>query len=415
MGMREQELYLRGALFVLRTRLGHYGLIHLGSGTATPTDALGAWAARQLILGRSIREVGAELARRAPEAANRYELFVAVLNQFGALDTKAPRSRLRWRRRMLVSLTLGPLLTLVSLLIPYLSVEMLARLWKAVPRFPLARKNLGQTQAYIDASLRSAGYDDMPAAWRISVAAETCAAGVQNSFFGYLCFVLPQDKLAHLVDRLIHAESFAALERQLRQASGGIVATIHSDAYFIISVYLALRGHRVSLLANMKTAGVPLKDDPDFYKSYPRGFEDLIDSSTEDARAQLLDRLHAGRVVVIVFDAPKQREVAGVEQPVTQFLGRTVRCFFGPGWLAAHDNLPVVFVASYRANARIALDGPEVLYPEPALSTYEQTAAITRRLYALAERFIRAHPSAWLGWSYLDAFDMKRTQVPAHA
>jgi lauroyl/myristoyl acyltransferase len=255
----------------------------------------------------------------------------------------------------------------------------------------------------------------MPAAWRISVAAETCAAGVQNSFFGYLCFVLPQDKLAHLVDRLIHAECFAALERQLRQANGGIVATIHSDAYFIISVYLALRGHRVSLLANMKTAGVPLKDDPDFYKSYPRGFEDLIDSSTEDARAQLLDRLHAGRVAVIVFDAPKQREVAGVEQPVTQFLGRTVRCFFGPGWLAAHDNLPVVFVASYRANARIALDGPEVLYPEPALSTYEQTAAITWRLYALAERFIRAHPSAWLGWSYLDTFDMKRTQVPAHA
>ncbi len=409
--MTTSELYLRGSLFALRVGSGRYMLMHPGSGTVTPTDKLGAWAAGQLIRGQSVAAVRALLDRQAANMEQRFSLFVEALRQLGALSSKPPQLRSRWRVRMLVSLLLGPLCSFFSILLPLLPTSLLAWLCDALPRLPLTRKNLGQALAYIDRNLRSAGYDDATEAWRSEVALMSSRAVTRTYFFGYLCFILSRSKLTRLLDRLIQVEQFAALERAITAAGGGVIATLHNDMFVAVPIYLSLHGHPVSWVAGMNAAGIPLGSADKLFSAYPEWFGDLVDSSAADVRPQLLERLHAGRVIMVLFEARQQRDTPGEEQPTIHFVGHTVRCFYGTAWLARQSQLPAFFTATYREGAHTVLLPPETLRVDEELSMREQIAAMTQQMYTLGEQCIRSHPDAWTCWSYLDALDMKQAVV----
>jgi lauroyl/myristoyl acyltransferase len=211
--------------------------------------------------------------------------------------------------------------------------------------------------------------------------------------------VLPEQALSRLLERIVEARGLAALEATLRETDGAIVATMHNELYITLLGALGLRGVRATTIVDEGSAVLALEDDRGIEEYFP--FVDIVDSKVAMAIKQLLEKLTAGRSILLAFDAPPQHEATAENLPSIEFLGQHVWRFDGAAWLAVRAGKPIVFLGTRRVGRRVVFEPSAPLYPDAALTRKEQVAELTARMYCAGEGFIRQHPEAWLAWSYL--------------
>jgi lauroyl/myristoyl acyltransferase len=398
--MPHADRYLRTSLLLVRYQDG-YLLVHPGSSVILLTDALGARVATRLIRGHSERGVRAWVESRLPGAGDRAGELMDRLETLGAITTDAPQRSPRWRIRSALSLLAGWALGVASIVVPLLPVSVLRAAFDALPHTPLAARTVGQIQPYVDANLRASGYADTSERWRRAIAWSCAAASAQTYFMMYLILVLEPPKLRRAVSALFDMESFAELERTLRDTGGGVLAGLHTSLYIGIIVLLGALERKLAVLADMTALGVNVGNNAlsglEMYGQYAA----VLDSHSRMVGKAMLERLRAGELAVLAFDAPPQGSTIGAAMPRIGLMGQPVYRFDGAAWMAIRAGKPIVFVSTYQEGRKTKVYVPPPLYANPALPRRAQVEDLTARLYAAAETFLRQHPEAWMAWCYL--------------
>ena len=393
--------YLRTSLIVVRYR-GGYVLLHPGSSVTLLTDVLGARAAIRLIRGQSASDVCAWAEARLPGAGARVARLVDRLDTIGAITSGVPRHDLRWHLRRSLSLLAGPLLTMASLLVPYLPVVLLRALLTALPYTPLVARTVGQIEPYVSANLQASGYAHTSASWRQSIARSCAAASARTFFAMYLALVLPPRKLLRLTAACFDLESFATLERVLRESDGAVLACLHTSAYIGFLPLLHAAGWETVTIADVASLSATVGSDPLAGLSiYHRYTTAIVDSRAPMSGRALLKHVLTGKLATIAFDVPPSESGDAARMPTISFLGRRLYRFDGPAWLALHSGKPIVFTATYQRGHRTAIYTRPPLLPAPNLPRQSRVADLSARLYEAGETFLRAHPDAWMAWCYL--------------
>jgi lauroyl/myristoyl acyltransferase len=65
-----------------------------------------------------------------------------------------------------------------------------------------------------------------------------------------------------------------------------------------------------------------------------------------------------------------------------------------------HSGKPVRFIRSFRRERRLVVELSPPISLAANGSPKQQIAALTEKIYAEAETFVRQHPESWLAWSY---------------
>lgn len=402
-----QQVYLRSSLIAIRYERERYVLFHLGSGSFIATDWLGVRAARLLLGGDSGSDVARRVEREAAGAGERLQALMRRLVSIGATSSASPQRTLRWRARVAGSLALGWLLSLSSALLRWSPLWVLHRLYEVLPQTPVGKRIVGQSFAWMDGNLCASGFAGELPERRAEIARASGAAVTRLFYCIFLCGLLPPERWERLLTRIVDVASFEVMRRQVAQ-SGAVLASVHSDLFFALPIYLRAQGVPVSCVADMFGLGVALASDLDIRLTFPALFPEMIDSRGAMSGRDLLRRLGGGEVVAVAFDAPPQREAAGEDMSTISFLGRSVRRFDGAAWLAVRSGKPLIVVGTHRRGKR-TLAQVTLLRPDSTRPPKEQVVALTTHMYALGEAFIREYPESWMAWSYFHEFGALET------
>jgi hypothetical protein len=68
---------------------------------------------------------------------------------------------------------------------------------------------------------------------------------------------------------------------------------------------------------------------------------------------------------------------------------------------------PLFLATTYWDGKRLVVEYSDPLTAPAGVSNPEQVRALTERLYARADRWIRAHPGKWLGWTQIETLAAK--------
>jgi hypothetical protein len=215
-------------------------------------DALGAQAIRQLLLGQGAATIGKRLEQQCPGAEQRWQHLVAALYEMGAIAHQAPDRTRWWWTRTLISLLLGPVLALLTLLLSVMPVWMLVKLYQWLPSTPLSAPTRDHLLPFIEANLCAAGYADRSSAWRRGIARQVTAATIRTHFVSYLTLILPKEKVLHMVEQVTALRNIDHLRQAYTTHKGAIVVGSHWEL-FIAPVLLVGRSWPVAVLANVGT------------------------------------------------------------------------------------------------------------------------------------------------------------------
>lgn len=205
-------------------------------------------------------------------------------------------------------------------------------------------------------------------------------------------------KIAHLASSLVDTRASEALHMALLCADGAIVVGLHSDLFPMPGAQAFGWGIPVLGVADEAATLMPFETETGLTLNAGMAAQILSIGSPMVPR-RLVRHLNEGGVVHILIDAvPASSALAG---PTVSFLGQALRRVDGPAWLAAMTGKPILFVGVYRNGRRTTYDLGAPMYADAALPRGRQVAELSERVYAEAEAFVRRHPEAWMGWSYL--------------
>lgn len=390
--------YLRTSLLVVRHAKRQYALYHPGSSVALLTDPTGAAVARRLILGWSGDVVREWLDQTMPGADERLRQLLDRLAIIGSVTDSPPRRTFRWRMRVFGSLAASGVLSAALALLPHLPVRFLCWLLNALPSSPLISRTIGQIAPFVISMLDESGYQDLPVAWKHAVVRGSAATSARTSTLMVIAHAASRKKITRLASLLVERRSSRALREAISETNGVIVAGLHSDI-FVMPFAESVVGDVPALgIADEGATLMPFEPDTALTLNSYLGSHILPTHSTMTMRT-LARHLAGGGVVHILFDA--RPEQSGGETATVSFLGHTLRRVDGPAWLAVRSGKPIVFAGVYRAGSQVGYDMSPQLWADQALTRSEQIRDLSERLYAEAEAFVRRHPEAWMGWSYL--------------
>jgi KDO2-lipid IV(A) lauroyltransferase len=187
----------------------------------------------------------------------------------------------------------------------------------------------------------------------------------------------------------VHYDHWDAVDAAFAEGNGVIFTTMHLGNWDIGGAVLAARGYPVSVIAdtflNERANAIVVK------ARQVRGMK-VIHSSR--AAAGIVRAMRRNEALAILVDTPV-KDVAGV--PV-KFFGEWTTVPAGPARIALRTGARVIPAALVRASGTsdqiIALVDLDVRFT-PTGDTERDVQALTQRIFAAHERFIRAYPDQW--------------------
>jgi lauroyl/myristoyl acyltransferase len=408
--MQGQPVFLRSSLIRLRSWTSdHCAILHPGSGALIATDRLGYRALGRLLAGSSIQAVARWLDAVAPGAGARLPLLEDALAAVGALSETAPRRGMRWWLRRGAAQAIGFAVSLCTVVVPYLPLDLLAALFHWLPRAVLARHMRKQSSWYLEYVLNGSGYATRPPAWRADVAQQICVASMRTYLLVLLAVLLPPARARALLDRLVTVRGGAALAAAPRGA-GAVVACVHGDSFSALLLYHALHAQDAACVVRPWMANTTMNTAQrggGWLESY---LGRLIPAQHASAGRALIRHVRAGGLALVPFDTTP---LAPDHAPTITFLGRSALANEGPAWLAVHTGAPLIMATTRYEAGRIILEYKELLPARAQHAAQPAVAALTARLYRLAESTIRANPGGWLGWTFIEQFLAPAPDYPA--
>lgn len=408
--MQGQQVFLRTSLIRLRSLTSdHFAIVHPGSGALIATDQLGYRALGRLMAGSSIQTVARWLDTVAPGAGARLHLLEDALAAVGALTETPPRRDTRWRLRQGAAHAIGFAVSLCTVIVPYLPLGMLAALFRCLPRAVLARHMLKQSGWYLDYVLNGSGYPTRPPAGRADVAQQICVASMRTYLLVFLAVLLPPARARALVDRLVivrGGEELAAAPRM----PGAVVACLHSDSFSALLLHHALHAQDAACVVRPWMANTTLnaaQRGGGWLESY---LGRLIPAQHASAGRALIRHIRAGGRALVPFDTTP---LAPDRAPTITFLGRSALANEGPAWLAVHTGAPLLLATTRYEGGQIILEYTGLLPARAPHAPQPEIAALTARLYRMAESKIQANPGGWLGWTFFEQFLAPAADHPA--
>ena len=390
--------YLRTSLLVVRHAKRQYALYHPGSSVALLTDPTGAAVARRLIFGWSGDAVREWLEQTLPGADERLRQLLERLAIIGSLTDSPPRRTFRWRMRVFGALAASGVLSAALALLPHLPVRLLCWLLNALPSTPLVSRTIGQIAPFVTAMLDESGYQDRSPAWKQAVVRGSAATSARTSALLVIAHAASRKKIVRLASLLAQTRSSSALRTAIGETDGVIVAGLHSDIFVMPFAESVVGGAPALGIADEGATLMPFEPDTALTLNSYLGSHILPTHSTMTMRT-LARHLAGSGIVHILFDAVPEQ--SGGESETVSFLGHTLRRVDGPAWLAVRTGKPIVFAGVYRTGSQVGYDVSPLLRADQTLTRSEQISDLSERLYAEAEAFVRRHPEAWMGWSYL--------------
>jgi lauroyl/myristoyl acyltransferase len=405
------DLYLRSALIVARSPLAaRFLVLHPRSFQRFHTDSLGAEALRWFSLGLSAAAVRAFVEHRCSGAGGRWNRMVSRLFVMGSLTNRSPVHNANWWFRRLLALLLGRALSAGVGAWRHTPTRVLQRLLVWLPAILLERGAMKHLAPLIEANLVAGGYRDQPPAWRRSIARSVVRATLQTNLFSYLLYVLTPRQLADLLRAMLDVRGLEHIRRALDERQGAIVVGLHWHLFFAGVFYASTMGPVVQLSAlGLDEQSLAAEET---FAATP--FAEPVDSESPLVIRTLVRRLRAGKIVMLTIDvglpAGSERQVETIK-----FLHHDVPRYDTAAWLSVHTGRPIILAHPARKDGRLAVGfSPPILTPEAGTAD-ERVRALSERLYAYADRQVREHPEAWLGWTSLGWLAVRsgQTQPPA--
>lgn len=393
------DRYLRTSLLVVRHSKRLYALFHPGSSVALLTDTIGAAVGCRLVAGWSEHSVRGWLNRKHPGSDPQLTQLLERLAIIGSLTDNPPGRTLKWRTRVFASLALSGLLSIALAVLPHLPVRLLCWLLNALPSTPLVSRTVGQIEPFVTSMLDASGYAERSSEWKHAVACGSAATSARTSVLLVVAHAATRQKIATLTSLLVDPRSSRALRQALTESDGAIVAGLHSDVFVMPFSQSVVWDLPTLGIADEAATLMPFEPDSALTLNAYLGAQ-LLSTHSPMTMRTLVRHLVGGGVVHILFDAVLEK--LGGEAATVRFLGRRLRRVDGPAWLAVRTGKPIVFVGVYRAGSRVGYDISPPLHANAALLERSQLIAdLSERVYMAAEAFVRRHPEAWMGWSYL--------------
>jgi lauroyl/myristoyl acyltransferase len=397
--MPERDGYLRSALIPLSQRSAErYGLFHPGSGALIATDRLGILAARHLLDGASLAEVRQRLNQTSRLSPEGFDALASALAHVGALGGPTSTRR-RQRLRAIACRWLGAMGGAGACALPALPYWAMRSLLNWLPRTVFGPRILAQARWYLDSVLSTSGYGHLPTPTREHLIRTVCQATSRTTLMRMLLVLAtPTQAEAFLRQAEVRGREDV---RATVESGGAVVACLHSEGYLALLALHARTFLQAACVVRSEMVSVSLDagtTPPDYVA---RALGAQISNRDAMAARRLVRYVREGGIVTLPFDS------APVDAPNSQeamLAGRLMRASAGPAWLAVQSGRPLYYATTCWDGHRVVVDYGEPLTAPQGMSKPERVAALTNELYARADRWVRAHPGEWTGWTFLEHY-----------
>lgn len=193
---------------------------------------------------------------------------------------------------------------------------------------------------------------------------------------------------AWIEDYVVFDDSVTILERELARGRGALVVTAHLGNWELLAARVRRAGHRGVVVGYRRPHDSSAAWLEDMRRAY--GVETLAQDGNPRA---ILRALARGDVVGLLADL-EVRRLDGVFLP---FFGVEALTMTAPAALARASGRPLLPASctfdAERGRYRVAFEEPLEL--DPSLEKRAAAVDLTRRLNAVFERWVRAHPEQW--------------------
>jgi lauroyl/myristoyl acyltransferase len=275
-----------------------------------------------------------------------------------------------------------------------------------LPRAVLAPRIVAHAQWYLDDALRRSGYDGLSATERHCLLRAICRAASRTMLFGLLVVLAEPHRAQRLLRQFVRPKGFDTV-RAAAEAGGAVVACLHSDCYPALLALQARTFEHASCVvrAEMVCVGLEAGAAPPDYVAQALGTQ--ISNTAAMGPRLLAACVRKGGVVTLPIEAVP---VGATRGQVVSLAGHPLRANRGPAWLAVRTGRPLFLATTRWVGRRVLVDYGEPLRVSADLSRQEQVERLTSELYARADLWVRAHPSDWTGWTFLEHY---MTQLPS--
>lgn len=400
--MTQRGSFLRSALIPLsQRRTRRYGLFHPGSGALIATDHFGVLAANLLLDGASLDDVHERLIETGRLSQQGFDAFANALTSMGVLGNLSRARRYR-RFRAVACRRISKVCSLGFAVLPALPYAVTRRLLNWAPHLVQWLRWMVRAQwyqRYLYEVLRKSGYDTVSPAALNKLIRDISTATSRTLMIRALIAIATPRQAATFIRQAVAIHGMEGLQQAVAEG-GALVACLHCEGYQALVSIHARNFARPAYLAlpDMVSIRLDTTAPPLDYLTVACGT--LISPVGPMAARKLVRYMVAGAIVTVPFESAPIHATDGV---VTTLAGRTVLASLGPAWLAVESGRPLYFATTYWDGARLVVDYGDPLSAPDGMDKRERMQALTAQLYERADGWIRAHPSKWVNWTYLDS------------